>query len=191
MPRAGLDAMRVAQEAEALADEVGIDGITLATIAHRLGVKVPSLYKHVDGLDALRGLVAARARRELAEVLEQAAPGGLLALAHAYREWATLHPGRYPTTLRAPDPHDEVDSDISTRLVQVIFSMLERYGLEGERAVDATRTLRAALHGFIGLEAAGGFGLPREIDRSFSLMIDALAESFARWPADEKDAAVS
>ncbi|HJY03666.1 MAG TPA: TetR family transcriptional regulator, partial [Streptosporangiaceae bacterium] len=51
MPRAGLTEARVVDEAEQMADEVGLSGLTLAALADRLGVRYPSLYKHVDGMD--------------------------------------------------------------------------------------------------------------------------------------------
>ncbi len=59
MPRAGLTTLRVVQEAEEVADEVGLANLTLAAIAPRLGVRIPSLYKHVGGMDDLQRLVAA------------------------------------------------------------------------------------------------------------------------------------
>ena len=49
-------------------------------------------------------------------------------------------------------------------------------------AVDATRACRAALHGFVSLEAAGGFGLPVDVDRSYERLIDALDVSLSGWP---------
>ena len=65
MPRAGLDAARVVDEATVVADAVGIDNLSLAEIAARLGVKVPSLYKHVAGLEDVRHQVSIRAREAL------------------------------------------------------------------------------------------------------------------------------
>jgi hypothetical protein len=49
--------------------------------------------------------------------------------------------------------------------------------------IDATRALRAGLHGFITLEALGGFGMPRDVDASFEAMVAALVAAFADWPA--------
>ena len=112
MPRAGVTTDRVVEEAELLADEVGLADVTLAQIAGRLEVKVPSLYKHVNGLDALHGQISARAVSELGDVMARAAVGlaradAVDALARAYRDWAQRHPGRYSATLRAPDPDDQ------------------------------------------------------------------------------------
>ncbi|MEV1143797.1 TetR family transcriptional regulator, partial [Micromonospora sp. NPDC049799] len=53
MPRAGLTPQTVVRAAADLADEVGLDRLTLAAVAARLGVALPSLYKHVRGADAL------------------------------------------------------------------------------------------------------------------------------------------
>jgi len=36
------------------------------------------------------------------------------------------------------------------------------------------RIARAGLHGFVSLEAAGGFGLPRDVDRTFDRLIETL-----------------
>jgi AcrR family transcriptional regulator len=186
MPRAGVTSDRVIEQAELLADEVGLADVTLAQIAARLDVKVPSLYKHVAGLDAVLRLVEARAKADLGQTLGRAAVGvagdaAVDALAHAYRDWARRHPGRYPATLRAPDPDDAAAMAASAAAVQVVYDTLAGYGLTGDDAIDATRAFRAALHGFVALEAAGGFGLPRDVDRSFGRMVDALKTALKNW----------
>lgn len=186
MPRAGLSTLRVIEEAEALADEVGLPQLSLAAIATRLGVQVPSLYKHIAGLDALRQQLATRARADLADALGRAAvgkagPDAVVAVAHAYRDWAKRHPGRYPATLRAPSPEDAEDVAATESAVRVVFDALSAYGLTGADAIDATRALRAALHGFVALEAAQGFGLPHDIDRSFDRMVAAQTAALAQW----------
>jgi len=42
--------------------------------------------------------------------------------------------------------------------------------------------LRSALHGFVVLENAGGFGLPQDIERSFAQLVAALDIAFRQWP---------
>jgi len=187
VPRAGLSTARVVEEAEAVADEVGLSRLTLAEVAARLGVRVPSLYKHVDGMDALVRGVSVRAKAELGDVLARAAVGlttreALVALCLAYRSWAQAHPGRYATTVTAPAADDAADQAASARVVGVVFAVLAGYGLGEGARVDATRTLRSALHGFLVLEDAGGFGLPVDIDRSFDALVDALDRALATWP---------
>ncbi|HPU03792.1 MAG TPA: TetR-like C-terminal domain-containing protein [Rhodoglobus sp.] len=179
MPRAGLSAERVVDEAERLADEVGLAQLSLAALAARLGVQPPSLYKHIAGQDALQRTIEARAKAELAEVMRDAAVGrsgadAVRSIAAEYRRWAKAHPGRYAATLAAPDPADADALAASVRAVDVLRDALAAYGLEGDDEIDAIRTLRSGLHGFVALEAAGGFGLPLDVDRSYVRLVDAL-----------------
>ncbi|MET8911802.1 TetR-like C-terminal domain-containing protein [Micromonospora sp. NPDC004551] len=186
MPRAGLTPQTVVREAAVLADEVGHDRLTLAALAARLGVALPSLYKHVRGADALHQKLAVLATAEVATELTTAAAGraggdALRAAATAFREYARRHPGRYPATQRAPDPDDPEHLAAAERAVGAIYAILRGYDLSGDAAVDATRMFRASVHGFITIEAAGGFGLPRDIDRSFDEMVAALDTAYRNW----------
>jgi hypothetical protein len=52
--------------------------------------------------------------------------------------------------------------------------VLRGYGLDGDDLIDATRAVRSAVHGFVALEIAGGFGLPQDVDRSFDRLIEML-----------------
>ncbi|HEY5185539.1 MAG TPA: WHG domain-containing protein [Actinomycetes bacterium] len=179
MARAGLSEDRVVVEAERIADEVGLSRLTLAALAESLGVRQPSLYKHIDGMDALQRSIAVRAKTELADVLGRAAVGksgddAIRALAAAYRRWAVQHPGRYSATVRAPEPGDTDDEAASAAAVGVVLDVLAGYDLHGIDAIDATRAIRSTLHGFIALESSGGFGLPVDIDRSFERLVDGL-----------------
>ncbi|HEX6843946.1 MAG TPA: TetR-like C-terminal domain-containing protein [Actinomycetota bacterium] len=172
MPRAGLTPEVVVAEAAEVADEVGFDRLTLAAVADRFGVAVPSLYKHVDGLDGLRRGVAIKSIRELGDALAPAT--SLTEVATAYRGFAHSHPGRYAATLRAADPGDEEASAASGEVLATVLGVLEDYGLTGPDAIDATRALRSSLHGFVALEAVGGFGIPQDVDRSFDRMVASL-----------------
>jgi AcrR family transcriptional regulator len=186
VPRVGLTRDKVIEEAGALADEVGYERVTLAGLAERCGVRVPSLYKHVEGLDAVRAGVAVSAVAALGDELRRRAVGrargeALRALARGYRAWAGRHPGRYAATLRAPASDEAALAEASASVLEVVFAVLAGYGIEGDDAVDATRILRSALHGFCALEAGGGFGLARDVERSFTRMIDGLDAAFSQW----------
>jgi len=190
--RAGLSTAIVVREAARLADEVGLDRLTLAALATRLGVALPSLYKHVRGLDALRVKVAALATAELADEVATAAAGrsgagAVQAVAAAYRAYARRYPGRYPATQRVPDPGDPEHLAAAQRVVGTVFAVLSGYGLAGDDAVDAARAVRSALHGFVALEQAGGFGLPRDVDRSFDRLVTGLDAALRAWPGAVPD----
>lgn len=186
MPRAGLTRDRVVREAAAVADEVGYPQLTLAAVAERFGVAVPSLYKHVDGLEGLRRDLAVHGMRELAATLSRAAVGrtrgdALEAVADAYRRFAHDHPGLYDATLRAPRADDAEHTAVSADALAVSLAVMRSYGIEGTEAVHGIRMFRSAGHGFVSQEAAGSFGLPESIDESYRVMIAALDGVFSHW----------
>jgi AcrR family transcriptional regulator len=186
VPRAGLNTDRVVAAAADLADEAGPDHLTLAALAARLGVRQPSLYKHVASLDSLHQLIAQRAKAEFADVLGRVAIGrarddALVAMAYAWRAWARDHPGRYQIGQRAPAPGDADHLAVADRVVAFMTAVMAGYGLDGDDAIDAVRAYRSALHGFVSLEASGGFGMPVSVDRSFGRLVYALVRAISSW----------
>jgi AcrR family transcriptional regulator len=189
MPRAGLTESRVVEEGERMADEVGLERLTLAALALRLGVRQPSLYKHIDGLDGLHRSLAVRAKNELAYVLARAAVGrergdAITSIARAYRAWALVHRGRYAAAQHPPAPGDADDETASQAVLQVITDALAGYDLHDDDAIHATRALRATLHGFVTLEIAGDFRLAVDIDGSFERLIKGLVAAL-QWTEDQ------
>ncbi len=178
MPRAGLTAQRVVASAAEMADADGLEAVTLAALAARLGVRPPSLYAHVRGIDELRASIAARGAEQLADELGAAAAGrsggdALSAVAHAYRAFALAHPGSYMALQVARDD-DEEAARAAERVLDVVLAVLRGYGLTGRRALHAARTVRAALHGFVLLEMQGGFGIPLAPGDSFAELVAVL-----------------
>ncbi|HEY5397612.1 MAG TPA: WHG domain-containing protein [Trebonia sp.] len=186
MPRAGLNTDRVVDEAMELADEVGLDKLTLAALAIRLGVRQPSLYKHVASLDALHRLISMRAKAEAADELGRAAIGrarddALVAMAWAWRAWARDHPGRYQASQRGAAAADAEHEAVARRTIGVLGAVMDGYGLDGDDAIDAIRSYRAALHGFVSLEANGGFAFRDSLDRSFDWLVRSLVLALSSW----------
>jgi AcrR family transcriptional regulator len=182
MPRVGLDAQAVVEAASALADSDGLHQLTLARLAAALGIRTPSLYAHIDGLDDLRARLGARGARELAATVQRAAAGrargdALRAIALAYREHAHAHPGTY-TAMQIVSDSEEFEA-AGAEVVAPILAVLRGYDLEGDRAIHAVRTIRSALHGFVSLEREGGFGLPIDLDDSFDNLVTMLDAGLA------------
>lgn len=174
-----------------LADEVGLEGVTLARLASRLGVRTPSLYNHIDGLDDLRRELALAGTRELGERLGRAAVGksgeaAVVALAGAYRAFVAERPGLYAATVRSfrlSDPADEERRTAEGEVLGVVLDALSGYGLRGDDAVHAARGLRSVVHGFATLEAAGGFGMALDADESFRRLVAAFVEGLKKKPS--------
>lgn len=184
MPRAGLDADAVVRAAAEMADADGLDALTLSSVAAHLGVRPPSLYAHVAGLADLRARISTLAAGELADVLAPAVAGraagdALRAAGHAYRGWALAHPGRH-AALQFVRPSDPEPAD---RAVALLVSVMHGYALEDDAAVHAVRAVRAAISGFVALEAGGGFGMPLDPTASFEWMLDAFDRGLTQTAA--------
>jgi AcrR family transcriptional regulator len=188
VPRAGLSTDGVVAEAARLADEVGTDRLTLAALAKRFGVALPSLYKHVKGLDDVHARLAVRVAREVGDTMRRAATGkatadALRSVAAAYRTYAQHHPGGYAYILRAPASDDTEHLAAVEEILDVLYEVFAGYGITGDDAVDAARLVRSCLHGFVSLEVGGGFGMPRSVDRSFDRVVDSLDHALGTWTA--------
>lgn len=176
----------VVETAVRLADEAGTaDALTLKQLAATLNVRVPSLYNHVDGLEGLQQEMAVVGVRRLTQALRRAAFGkvgreALLAMAHAYRDFAHTHPGLYGFTIVAPDPDQEALVAAAQELVQFLLMALASYHLTGDEALHAVRGLRAVLHGFVSLESAEGFKMALDRDESFTRLVTTYVDGLSR-----------
>lgn len=180
MARAGLDAAAVVDAAAELADADGLEALTLARLAAVLGVRSPSLYAHVESLEDLRRRLGARGARELAAQLGRAAAGragcdALSAVAHAYLAYGREHPGSYAAAQRARElQHDAQAVAAATAVMDIVLAVLRGYDLDGDDAVHAARVIRVALHGFVSLEADGGFAIALALDETFERLVATL-----------------
>jgi AcrR family transcriptional regulator len=168
----------------AVIDDEGADALTLAKVAERAGVAPPSLYKHVQGLPALRRLADLRVLTEMTEAIRGAVLGrsgaeAVAALLDAYRGYLRRHPHR-ATALETPLA--SADEELANALhgtAEAAFAALRPYDFDQDQTVHATRVLRAAVHGFASLEAAGGFGLPQDLDASFEVLKSMLIQGLS------------
>jgi len=172
VPRAGLDPAAVVAGAAGLADEVGLANVTMGRLADRLGVRTPSLYKHVDGQADVNHRIAVLAFTEVGDALRDALAGrtgrdALAAAAHTLRAYAMEHPGRYAATVRP----DGSAAAAGVRALDALAAVLASYRLEPADTVHALRFMRSLFHGFAVLEAAGGFQMDTDLDESFTWLI--------------------
>jgi AcrR family transcriptional regulator len=172
MPRMGLTTDKVVAAAAALADQVGIHDLSLSTLAANLGVRVPSLYKHVGGLDDVRRRLAAQGAAGLAVAVESAARGergrdALLAIGGAYRQYARVNHGRYQAMSREAATYARRGGPVDLALRRTAVE----HGLTPGDAPRAADAVRSALHGFVVLEAGGGLGRDDSDASFYALMV--------------------
>ncbi len=176
MARAGLDVDVVLHAAIAIADSQGLESLTVAKLALSLGVKSPSLYNHMKSLEMVKSdlttqgllLLLDRSRDAMAGV---AGRNALDALGHSQRQFAKDHPGLWAATKLPVAGWSEASQKAADAYLALALAVLRGYGLTGDVAIHAMRVIRASLQGFIDLELSGGFGLPQDVDVSFSTLL--------------------
>ena len=178
MPKSRLTPASVTAAGAALVDEIGFASLSMGLLAERLGVKTPSLYKHVSSQADLAHRIAVLAMTEVSEAIRDAIQGragsdALAAGAQAMRMYVREHPGRYAAGNAArPTGPDDPLIPADGRVIASWAAMLRGYRLDSSQAIHALRMLRSILHGFATLEAADGFQIDTDVDASFTWMID-------------------
>lgn len=177
-PKVALDLETVIEAAADIADQFGVQEVTLANLAKRLNIRPPSLYNHVEGLPGLRKELAILGLNQLYAELSATAVGltgekAIIELSKTYINFARKHPGLYEATLLAPDPKDQDVQVSGGKIVDLTINVLREYDLEGDSALHAVRGLRSILHGFSSLEQKGGLELALDLDVSLRLIIKA------------------
>lgn len=143
--------------AETILEQEGVEALSLGRVADALGIKAPSLYRHVKDKNALlRAVNEATLRSLINHLLENddatlPTVERLTRLALAYRTFAHAHPRRYSFAFNTTQPDQRPDPAELLQLVLPLQAMTAT--LVGEpNALDALRGLLALMHGYISLE---------------------------------------
>ncbi|CAM3980557.1 WHG domain-containing protein [Paenibacillus alkaliterrae] len=177
-PRKGLDLPTIVAAAAGIADASGVEEVTLASLAQKLGVRSPSLYNHIKGLTGLRIQLAIYGLKKLTAVInddlkDKEGDEAMLAIAAAYIAFARAHPGLYELTLRAPDTGEKEYAEAGRVLVDILVGTLSYYELDADMSIHIVRGFRSLLHGFASIEQKGGFGMPQAVDESLKIVLQA------------------
>jgi AcrR family transcriptional regulator len=176
----GLDSQTILNAAAELAEEKGLENVSLLQVAEKLGVKSPSLYNHLSGLQELSSGIAKLAISRLEDTIRSAAVGrskenALVAIAYAYRKFAKENPELYKAILRFPDYNDSSVQEAGHTVVRILYQVMEPYHYSKEETINYVRGFRSALHGFISLEEAGFFqSNEANVDKSYEQLVSRL-----------------
>lgn len=175
--RQGLTKSDVIEAAAEIANSQGFEQATLASVAQKLGIRTPSLYNHIDGLQGLRKELALYSIQKLKNVIVEAAIGksgkeAFLSIGTSYVLFAEANPGLYEATMRAPDPLDAEIDHASDEIISLLFRLLEPFHLDPEHAVHAVRGLRSIVHGFVSLDINKGFNLKIDSQESLNFILN-------------------
>lgn len=190
MARKGLSRDTIVDAAAALAEQKGMENLTVRELADALGVKPASLYNHLQGLPELNVRLAERALDRLMQTLEQVMDGRpvtdtLRAMAAAYRSFAQEQPQLYRAIMLLPRFSDPGLVARKKAFMDLFVRMLEPLGLPARERVHLSRLIRSTLHGYVSMETAGFFRSPlATADESYERATEWLCEQIERTEAN-------
>lgn len=179
MGKSRLDRDAVIRKAAELANETGSDNISLKELAGALGVRSPSLYNHVDGLEDVKRSLMLYGWSQLEQRLLRAAAGysGYDAFRSMCREFFSFsreNPGLFNAMLWY-NKYSGADAMQATAGFFIYFyRFTESVNISRDNAEHILRTLRGFLEGFSLLVNNGSFGHSADITESFELSLDIL-----------------
>ena len=168
----------IVEMARQMIEEAGVDRLLVNTLAARLEVKTPSLYRYVDNkTDLLRAVNEATFRDLFAAIgpaLESSASAEqrTLAIAHAYRDFAHAHPITYGLAYTNTIAKLRPDDDEQEQAVLPFQALMAEISGD-EESLPALRGLMALIHGFVMLELAGQFRRGGDLNAAFEKSVRA------------------
>ena len=156
-----IDRAGILQTSLELADERGLDGLTMQAVADRLGVTPMALYRHVTGREELLDAIVVRVMAEMEDDDDvPAEPDAgwqdfLHRLAHGVRRVALRHPKVFPLVVSRPPEAPWLRPPLrDLKWVEVFLNSLLVEGFDRHRTVAAYRAFSSFLLGHLLLEVS-------------------------------------
>ncbi len=167
----------VVAAARVLLERDGPDGLTMRRVAEQMGIRAPSLYKHLEGKEDLEALLMAEAFRELGQEMHDAIgalrKGGsrkkaLTELARVYRRWALAHPHLYRLVTGGPLPRERMPEGLEAWTAEPVV-------IAAGGDPDLARATWAFAHGMTILELDRRFPPDADLDAAWAAGIAGFA----------------
>jgi AcrR family transcriptional regulator len=157
-----------------LLEEEGLEALTMRRLAERVGIRAPSLYKHLPDKAALEAAIIATGLEEATAAFEQAvdragegsgegrgegAGDALVTLAAAYRRFALEHPHLYRLMNNGPLPREHLPPGLEGRTAAPLLRVA------GSQA--RARAVWAFAHGMVMLELDQRFPPDADLDAAW------------------------
>ncbi len=167
-----------------MTEQDGFEGLSLSALAKALGVKAPSLYRHVPNkahlLRGINELTLTRLFSQVEAATQQATPphAGLIAVGHAFRDFAHQHPTLYTLAFSTLDADSRPDAAHLVSLALPWQALIGRIVGEAE-ALTALRGLFALTHGFVMLEINDQLQRGGDLEAAFAQSLEAYLRGWA------------
>lgn len=177
MSKAGINKEKIILAAANLAAEDGLSNLNFHKLADKLGVRPPSLYNHVSGIEGLKRDMMLYAIPVLTKKVTLAVVGlsdmaALKAFSMAYYTFAVENPGLYEAMQWWNRSADEEVHEAFNDFISVIDKILAPYKLDEQQRQHIYCLLRGAMHGFSSIAAFAGFDSDMPLRENFEWAID-------------------
>jgi AcrR family transcriptional regulator len=169
-------AAEIVEAARRLLETEGPEAVTMRRIGESLGIRAPSIYKHLPGKRAVEVALIGMALTEIGEILHHSAEpprtDAIARLLVAYRGHALRHPNLYRLATSGRLPRDELPAGLEEWAGQPFFTVT------GDPFV--AQALWSFAHGMVILELDQRYPDTSELDRTWKAGADAFAATSSR-----------
>ena len=164
-------AREIVEIALELLEEGGADALSMRRLAERVGIRAPSIYKHLADKQELEAAIISVGFEQQADAFEAAMAGAsdpLDALARAYRAFAHAHPHLYRLMTERELQRELLTPGVEARAGRTVYEAVGR-------DADLARAAWAFAHGMAILELDRRFPADADLDAAWSRGIRAFA----------------
>jgi AcrR family transcriptional regulator len=155
-------AREIVEAARELLEAEGPEALSMRRVADRVGIRAPSIYKHLPDKQALEAALISAGFAEAADAFEDAVAGAadpLAAVARTYREYARRHPHLYRLMTEHALARERLEPGVEARAAAPL--------VEAVGDADGARAMWAFAHGMTILELNGRFPPDADIDAAW------------------------
>ena len=160
-------------------EQEGLEALSLAKLAAQLGIKAPSLYRHVGHkLELLRAVNQQTVEQLFAamQATQEGAPSEpqaqLVAILHAFRQFAHAHPQSYLLLFSLQANGERPDEAFLVQLALPLQALMARISGQ-DNSLAALRGALALAHGYIMLELNHQLRRGGDLDATYTQVIQA------------------
>lgn len=183
----------VIQTAADIADKNGLSNVSLKVVAESLNIRTPSLYNHIDSLEAMLREIAHNGMKTMNERMMQAAIGkigddAIKSVGITYLNYMIEHPGIYETIQWATWHGTEETGKIFDSYLSLLKTLALSCDFNPVNIDEILNLLTGVLHGCTTLQLRYAFTKPAEVRTDLSSALDTvLAGLHQKYDQHEKE----
>ena len=173
------DRQTIIETAATLIEQDSVENLSLGKLASQLGIKAPSLYRHIANKEALLFAVIELTYLRLFAAYDIALKSAsddpldqIIRLSQAHRTFAHANPNTYMLAYTIPDPVFPDNPDMLLERAISIQEIMRQISGE-ENSLTALRGVLALIHGFVSLELNGQFRRGGDLAETFDAIVQA------------------